>query len=75
MTTEPCDRCGDETAVGSPLFPGRHQGQLGDGVPVFRCGECAARDQPSHEQDADAPTGQDDWLFESMGGVAIHKQW
>ena len=40
---EPCLACGDETAVGSPLFPERHDFDLEDGSRAHLCGECYAK--------------------------------
>lgn len=71
--SEPCDRCGDETAVGSKLYPGRHQGRQADGAEVFRCGECAARDLARYEHDGSA--GGTDWLIKSMPGVSVRQNW
>jgi hypothetical protein len=42
-TNEPCAACGDETAVGSFLFPERHEAARPEGGKVFFCDECYAR--------------------------------
>jgi hypothetical protein len=40
---EPCLSCGDETATGSVLYPGRHDLKLGDGGRGYLCDECYAK--------------------------------
>ena len=66
--SEPCDRCGDETRVGSPRYPGRHQGTLDDGSAVFRCGECAASAIAAHEHES---TVGADWFARSVPGANV----
>ena len=41
--SEPCARCGDETAAGSVLFAGRRRVELAAGARVFFCGVCDER--------------------------------
>ena len=75
VRSEPCDRCGDETAVGSSLFPGRYQGTRGDGANVFRCGGCAARDIEAHERDELGTSADGDWLTKSIYGANVRMVW
>ncbi len=74
MAKEPCDRCGDETAVGSPLYAGRHQDRPGDAAVLVRCGPCAAREVAGHEPPRDA-VATDDWLPKSVAGANVRVQW
>lgn len=51
-TSEPCDNCGRETAVGSPLFSDRRRTTAGG----LLCAECAAaRERPWQPPEVDVP--------------------
>ena len=39
---EPCAKCGDETAVGSPRFSDRRESALPTGSTGYLCAECIA---------------------------------
>ena len=43
---DPCIACGEETAVGSPLYPSRKMLDGPDRRPVFLCDDCRVRLAP-----------------------------
>jgi len=40
---EPCESCGDDTAAGSPLYPGRRAATDANGRRAFLCEPCVER--------------------------------
>ena len=46
MATDPCIACGEETAVGSPLYSSRKRLAGPDQHSVFLCDDCRARLAP-----------------------------
>jgi hypothetical protein len=40
MASQPCLKCGDETAIGSPLYSSRTKVDLKKGLTGFVCSDC-----------------------------------
>ena len=40
---EPCESCGDDTAAGTALYPGRREATDANGRRIFLCQPCAER--------------------------------
>ncbi len=72
---EPCDSCGEDTAVGSPLFFDRHTIERPDGSRSFLCSLCVAESRkrrPSRMDASDQDTIASNALGHALNSMQLH---